>query len=67
METEKMRGKLIRCPLCKEKLEIRLDEKHKKPYVICNPCGVQMFIRRDSGIKILNEKLDDGFFGNIFD
>ncbi len=45
------------CPLCKEHLEVRLDVKHGKPYVICNPCGVQMFVRREKGIELLNKKV----------
>lgn len=43
----------IACPLCGRPIEIRLDKKHGKPYSICDPCGLQMFIRRKQGIDKL--------------
>lgn len=45
----------IACFLCGDRLDIRSD-KNKKCYVICNPCGVQMFVRRKKGMQHL-EKL----------
>jgi transcription elongation factor Elf1 len=54
------------CPLCEEWLEIRLDEKHGKPYVICNLCGVQMFVRRERGIKLLEKRAKQiRFWGSL--
>ena len=47
------------CLLCGAKLEKRLDKKHSKPYFICNPCGIQLFIRREHGINLLNKLLRD--------
>ena len=55
-------GRNFDCPLCGERLDIRLDNKHKKPYVICDLCGVQLFIRKPRGIRKLQEKIDS-FFG----
>jgi hypothetical protein len=31
-------------------LEVR-ETKKRKPYVICDPCGVQMFVRNTEGIR----------------
>ena len=32
------------CFLCSKELELRRD-KHKKPYFVCDSCGVQIFVR----------------------
>ena len=42
------------CNLCSQKLQQRTD-KNGKPYFICDPCGVQMFIRCKQGIDNLAE------------
>jgi hypothetical protein len=43
----------INCPLCGKQREIRTS-KNGKPYVVCDsPCGLQMFVRREAGIKAL--------------
>lgn len=50
----------IRCPVCKiEKLDIRKD-KNGKPYVICNPCSMQMFVRGNEGMKNLKKLIISG-------
>ena len=46
------------CLLCSEKLERRTD-KNGKPYFVCNPCGIQLFVRRPNGIVLLNKLLAD--------
>src|SRR5580704_5531516 len=46
------------CFLCVDKLERRTD-KNGKPYFVCNPCGIQLFVRRPHGIKLLNKLLAD--------
>jgi hypothetical protein len=46
------------CFLCIEKLEKRTD-KNGKPYFVCNPCGIQLFVRRPHGIKLLDKLLAD--------
>lgn len=38
------------CPVCLKPLDVRTT-KREKPYVICSPCGVQMFIRERAGIE----------------
>jgi chaperonin cofactor prefoldin len=42
------------CFLCGKQLDQRTD-KNNKPYFICNPCGMQVFIRRKLGIQKLEE------------
>lgn len=44
----------IPCLLCGKRLEKRID-KNWKPYFVCDPCGVQLFIRRPQGIENLDE------------
>ena len=46
------------CLLCIAKLEKRTD-KNGKPYFVCNPCGIQLFVRRPHGIKLLDKLLSD--------
>ena len=48
----------IPCFLCAAKLEKRVD-KNGKPYFICNPCGIQLFVRRQHGIKLLERLFRD--------
>lgn len=45
----------IPCFLCGKALGIRTD-KNGKRYVVCEPCGIQCFVRRAAGIRLL-EKL----------
>lgn len=47
-------AKRIPCFLCSQKLEQRAD-KHKKPYFVCDGCGVQIFVRGRQGIENLAE------------
>ena len=44
----------IPCFLCSEELRLRRD-KHKKPYFVCDPCGVQIFVRGRRGIENLDQ------------
>jgi len=47
---------VLPCLLCGKTLEKRID-KNGKPYFVCDPCGIQMFIRRKDGIERLNKLL----------
>lgn len=38
------------CPVCAHPLQVRVTKK-EKPYVTCDPCGVQLFIRGPVGIE----------------
>jgi hypothetical protein len=47
------------CPLCRAGLPI-LASKRRKPYFICNLCGVQVFVRGKKGISRLSEMVKSG-------
>jgi DNA-directed RNA polymerase subunit RPC12/RpoP len=46
------------CFLCGASLDKRTD-KNRKPYFVCNPCGIQLFVRRQHGIRLLEKLLRD--------
>jgi DNA-directed RNA polymerase subunit RPC12/RpoP len=45
------------CPVCLQPLDVRLTKKDK-PYVTCDPCGVQLFIRGPAGIEEFNRLIE---------
>jgi DNA-directed RNA polymerase subunit RPC12/RpoP len=47
----------IPCFLCSQELTQRTD-KNRKPYFVCDPCGVQIFIRGRQGIKNLAQLIE---------
>lgn len=53
------------CPVCGEGLDVR-TQKRGKPYVICNRCGVQLFIRLEAGIRKFHELVERADFQNIW-
>jgi predicted RNA-binding Zn-ribbon protein involved in translation (DUF1610 family) len=53
------------CPLCGQALDVRQSKK-KKPYVICDPCGVQLFIRSRAGIEYFERLMADAERRNIW-
>jgi transcription elongation factor Elf1 len=50
--------KTFPCPVCTELREVKLTKK-KKPYVVCDPCGIQLFVRGLAGIAGF-DRLTDG-------
>ena len=52
------------CPVCSRLLDVRTSKTHK-PYVICSPCGVQMFIRERAGIDALKSLVEQGRKENV--
>lgn len=46
------------CFLCGRQLDQRTD-KNQKPYFVCDPCGMQIFIRRKQGIEKLQRLIRD--------
>src|SRR5438105_14604072 len=44
----------IPCFLCGKTIESRIDKNHK-PYFVCDPCGLQAFVRRKAGIERLEQ------------
>jgi hypothetical protein len=49
--------KLFPCPVCVELREVRLTKK-KKPYITCDPCGIQLFVRGPAGISAFQRLID---------
>lgn len=53
-----LNGKLMfPCPVCTDPREVRLTKK-RKPYITCDPCGIQLFIRGPAGIAAFERLLD---------
>jgi DNA-directed RNA polymerase subunit RPC12/RpoP len=48
----------IPCFLCGRQLEKRTD-KNGKPYFVCDPCGMQVFVRGKKGRELLDELFRD--------
>lgn len=42
-------ARVFPCPVCAEPRDVRTTKKNK-PYVVCDTCGVQVFIRGSLGI-----------------
>ena len=55
MDSEEI--KKIPCFLCGNSVEVK-DTVKGKPYFICDPCGLQAFIRRAKGIERLKEWME---------
>jgi hypothetical protein len=47
------------CPVCMDPREVRITKK-RKPYIICDPCGIQLFVRGPAGIAALNRLFERG-------
>lgn len=45
------------CPVCKDPLHVRKSKKGK-PYVVCDSCGVQMFVRNRAGISAFDQLVE---------
>jgi DNA-directed RNA polymerase subunit RPC12/RpoP len=52
------------CPVCLKPLDVRTS-KRGKPYVICSPCGVQMFVRERAGIATFESLVDRGLKSDV--
>ncbi len=52
------------CPVCLKPLDVRTT-KRDKPYVICSPCGVQMFIRERAGIGAFGKLVELGLKADV--
>ena len=44
---------LLPCFLCGKELDLRTDKNNKR-YAICNPCGMQVFVRRAQRLENLD-------------
>lgn len=45
------------CPVCTQAREVRITKKDK-PYLTCDPCGVQLFVRGPAGISEFSRLLE---------
>ena len=50
---------LLECPLCDRLTQVKID-KTGNPYLVCNFCGVQMFVRYRDGQGRLDRILHTG-------
>ena len=58
--------RLFPCPVCGEGLQVR-ESKKRKPYVICNACGVQLFVRTEPGIRKFERMVADAAAENVWE
>lgn len=49
--------RMFPCPVCSTVCEVRVSKKNK-PYVVCDPCGIQCFIRGPAGIDAFYRLID---------
>ena len=47
------------CPVCKKNKEVQMTKKGK-PYLICNDCGIQLFVRGKNGITNFFQQCEIG-------
>lgn len=47
------------CPVCTGVRQVRLSKKDK-PYITCDPCGIQVFVRGPAGIAEFNRLIEQG-------
>lgn len=51
--------RMFPCPVCMDPREVKLTKK-KKPYITCDPCGIQVFIRGPAGIAEFARLIEQG-------
>ncbi len=51
--------RMFPCPVCMSPREVKTTKKDK-PYIVCDPCGVQVFVRGPAGIDEFNRLLERG-------
>ena len=57
--------RLFPCCVCGEGREVRTTKKGK-PYLICDLCGVQIFVRVETGIRRFEQLVADADENNIW-
>jgi len=50
--------RMFPCPVCTDPREVRVTKKDK-PYITCDPCGIQVFVRGPAGIEGFNKLVED--------
>ena len=51
--------RMFPCPVCAAPCEVKLTKKGK-PYLVCDPCGVQVFVRGPAGIVAFDRLVERG-------
>jgi DNA-directed RNA polymerase subunit RPC12/RpoP len=51
--------RMFPCPVCMSPREVKTTKKDK-PYIVCDPCGVQVFVRGPAGIDEFERLLERG-------
>lgn len=51
--------RIFPCPVCTNPREVKLTKKGK-PYLVCDPCGIQVFVRGPAGIGEFNRLVERG-------
>jgi transcription elongation factor Elf1 len=54
-------GRRFPCPVCAVPQEVRSSKKDK-PYITCNTCGVQVFVRGREGVQEFKKLLEQSEF-----
>lgn len=47
------------CPVCMDPRGVKLTKKNK-PYITCDPCGIQVFVRGPAGIAEFKRLIEQG-------
>jgi DNA-directed RNA polymerase subunit RPC12/RpoP len=53
------------CLVCARPLEVKQSKK-AKPCLVCDPCGIQVFIRGRGGIDAFNKLVERGYREGVF-
>ncbi len=65
LRNEEPEKKYFPCPVCKKLKEVEMTKKGK-PYLTCNDCGVQLFVRLKKGILKFNNECKIEKKGEIY-
>ena len=49
--------RMFPCPVCTDPREVKQTKKGK-PYLVCDSCGIQLFVRGPAGIRAFETLLD---------
>jgi len=52
-------NQMFPCPVCTTPRGVRITKK-KKPYITCDPCGIQLFVRGPAGVAAFDRLVERG-------
>jgi DNA-directed RNA polymerase subunit RPC12/RpoP len=58
-------NKMFPCPVCAAPLPVKKTKK-TKPYVVCDPCGIQLFVRGPLGIAVFDRLVERGMRDGVW-